>query len=78
MGKKTSEQLRDRLQAELNIDLTGARFQSLNPGRWQKSAGAWSWVFSGPAVEIGSPDTVAQCLAAEELAWGPHGTIYAD
>lgn len=88
--KKSSQRLVERLNdpEELNVGIKpGYTFRSFSPGYWQKSAGAWSWMITAAnGIEIGSPDTVADCLKSKKLAWAdPYGlsavapgTIYAE
>ena len=79
LGIPNPKDVENRLLTELGVVFgPGTEFRSHNPGRWQKAAGAWSWSFSGDGVDVGSPDTVAECLKATRLERGSHGTIYAE
>lgn len=64
-----AEKLRDRLVKELDLhpaedDQLPTR---LRPGHWQRSAGAWSWDFNTLKGNIGSCETMSECIKAKKL-----------
>jgi hypothetical protein len=79
MPRRTSvEKLVERLRREGWQVPERYEFKRLQPGRWGRSAGAWSWqITANGGYQLGSPDNVAQCLKSSGLASGPHETIYA-
>ena len=77
---KPSEQLIAKLRKhgfELPDDV---KFSRLYPGHWQRSSGAWVWhiVSRSTGYDIGSCDTVRDCLRAHHLSGLPNGEIIAE
>ncbi len=52
------------------------KFQRFYPGHWQRSAGAWVWRLYWGGSEIGSPESVRNCLKAKEFCDGPYNEVY--
>ena len=75
---RMSERLIARLRSEGWSIPDGATFRRLNPGHWQRSAGAWVWTITGHACDIGSCDTVRDCLKATRLVPFAYGEIIAE
>ena len=72
--KTVSQKLLFRLR-ELGLEIPNqAQAISLGRGYWQKKNGAWSWHIvdkDGCSLrwDIGSPDTMRECLEAEKLTY---------
>ena len=76
---KICERLVERLRKEGWHIPEEWEFQQLRPSRAGREAGAWKWTIVAPrgGFDIGSPDTATECVNAERLECGPHGTVYA-
>jgi len=68
--RRPSVLLIERLRREGDIPQEGnAFFERLRPGYWQRSEGAWSWLVTCGAIQVGSADSVAACLKSKEWKW---------
>lgn len=76
--EKMSERLIKRLKADGFSIPKEAVFRRLYPGHWQRSAGAWVWTITAHGCDIGSCDTVYDCLRATQLAPIGGGEIVAE
>lgn len=65
---KLSERLQKRLADDLNLFVVDIR--RIRRGRHGKSAGAWAWrgVIAGTQTEVGSEDTMYECVMAPKIS----------
>jgi len=72
MSKKISERLFDRL-VEMGLKPKTVP-QRIMAGYWQRSLGAWRWsCWTEENTEMGSQDTMTECVNAESLSYYRHG-----
>jgi hypothetical protein len=65
---KLSERLLERLRDESPFEIpVTAAIERTYVGRWQAMSGAYRWYLVGAGFEIGSEDTMAECVRATSL-----------
>ena len=76
--QKSSERLIAKLRSQGVTIPDGAKFRRLYPGHWQRSSGHWVWTIEGALCDIGSCDTVRDCLRADYFGYLPNGELVAE